>query len=187
MNKTTTSDSDEVFSNGGPGAQLASIRKKHKYSLEYVANKLHLRVRMIELLEADAYAEMPEPVFVKGYLRAYAKLLDIDPSPLLELFQRFYVYEESPPERLLWQSRKQTNHTERWARVGTALFALVVLGAVLGWWIKNKEIETLFSAHVKTTDTSKLASESEVRLTDLSNMRSLLSPKKLHDLEFKNE
>lgn len=187
MNRTTTLDSDDFFSEGGPGSQLASIRKKKNYTVEYVANKLHLRMQMIELLEKDAYQEMPEPVFIKGYLRAYAKLLDIDPLPLLELFQRFYVHEESPPERLLWQTRKQTNPTERWVRIGTALFALIVIGAVFGWWMKNKELETMFSAHIKTSDSSHVSAESEIRLTDLSSMRSLLAPNKIRDLEFKDE
>ena len=185
---TTTLVSDKVSLSDKPGARLASIREKNGHSIEYVASKLHLRVRVIELLEADAYDEMPEPVFIKGYLRAYAHLLEVDSEPLLDLFNDFYLEDEPDTTRPLWQSRRETNRTEHWVRFGTALFAVIVLVAVFGWWVKNKDVETLFTAHVKTTDVSTLASETDIRLTDLSNMRSLLSSKqKLPALEHRDE
>ncbi len=189
MNITKTLDPDTVSINDRPGARLASIREKSGHNIEYVASKLHLRVRVIELLEADAYDEMPEPVFIKGYLRAYANLLDIDSVPLLEMFNCFYLEDESSSERTLWQSSKQQTHrTEHWVRWGTGIFAVVVLSAVLGWWIKSKDVETLFSSHVRASDASTLASETDIRLTDLSNMRSLLSSKHtLPSLESKLE
>jgi cytoskeleton protein RodZ len=185
---TTTLDPDEISLGDKPGAKLASIRNKNGHSIEYVASKLHLRVRVIEFLEADAYDEMPEPVFIKGYLRAYANLLEVDSVPLLAMFNSFYLEDEPDTARTLWQSRKETNRTEHWVRWGTGLFALIVVVAVFGWWLKNKDVETLFSAHVRTADVSALASETDIRLTDLSNMRSLLSSKqKLPDLEYKDE
>lgn len=176
---TTTLASDEFSLGEKPGAILASIREENGHSVEYVASKLHLRVRVIELLEQDAYDQMPESVFIKGYLRAYANLLEIESEPLLQLFNAQYI-EEEPSERTLWQSRREkSSRAERWVRFGTALFAMAVLIAVVGWWLKNKEVESFFSAHVKTSDatTSTSSSETDIRLTDLSGMRSLLSPK----------
>ncbi|MCH9689358.1 MAG: helix-turn-helix domain-containing protein [Gammaproteobacteria bacterium] len=188
MNTTLTLGPDEVPLSDKPGATLAALREKAGHSAEYVASKLHLRVRVIELLEADAYDEMPEPVFIKGYVRAYANLLEIDSAPLLALFHACYREEESMSERTLWQSRKQTNPTEHWFRLGTGFFAVIVLIAVLGWWIQHKDVESLFSEHVKGADISALASETNIRLTDLSNMRSLLSSKQeLPPTGFKDE
>jgi cytoskeleton protein RodZ len=181
MNTTTSLTSDDISLGDKPGARLAAIREKSGHSMEYVAGKLHLRVRVIELLELDAYDEMPEPVFIKGYLRAYANLLDLDPAPLLEIFNRSYRDDDANAARTLWQSRKPTNPTEYWVRIGTAVFAVSVLMAVFGWWVKNKEVESLFSAHVKTA-------ESDVHLTDLSNMRALISSnQKTSLLDLNNE
>ena len=39
-----------------PGAQLARLREQKGFSQEYVAARLHLRVRLIQLLEEDRYA-----------------------------------------------------------------------------------------------------------------------------------
>lgn len=157
-----------------PGAQLAIKRQEKGYSADYVANKLHLRVKLIELLEADQYAVMPEPVFIKGYLRAYANLLDISPEPLLETFNRLYA-KERKFERALWQSRRQTHGAEHAVRWLTGLIACGVLVAVAFWWQNNKENEHVFAGHLTQATTLKNQSETEIRLTDLSKMRSLLS------------
>jgi len=166
----------DVSINDNPGAQLAAIREQHGYSAEYVASKLHLRVCVIDSLEADDYERMPEPVFIKGYLRAYANLLGIQYEPLLASFNRFHLNEKRGQERALWQTRRPTHQVEHVTRWVTGSFAVIVLVAVAWWWSKSKDIETLFSAHTHATDVSVMHPESDIRLTDLSNMRSLLTP-----------
>ncbi len=117
---------------------------------------------------------MPEPVFIKGYLRAYAKLLNLPADPFITQFQSIYK-PENKLERTLWQSRKQINGAEKAIRWLTGIFALIVLTAVIVWWYANKEDEQLFSNHLAQHHTSVNKSENEIRLTDLSKMRSLLS------------
>lgn len=175
MNTTTITDSGDEYLQDKPGAQLKLIREKVGLSPEYIAGKLHLRLCMITSLEADEYNKMPEPVFIKGYLQAYAKLLDQDPEHYVKTFNRCYTSERKL-ERALWQSRRQTNKAEHTVRWVTGFFAIAVLMAVMMWWNKNKEAEVLFPATVSQVEvTSPNASETEIRLTDLSKMRSLLS------------
>ncbi len=174
MNTTITMDSGDEYLQNKPGGQLAVIREQKGYSAEYVAGKLHLRVRIIQLLEADDYHNMPEPVFIKGYLRAYAKLLDEVPEPFIETFNRCYSSERKL-ERALWQSRRQTNKAEHTVRWVTGFFAIAVFVAVMMWWNKNKEAEVLFPSTVSQAEVIPSTSETEIRLTDLSKMRSLLS------------
>jgi len=195
MNTTTTTDVNDLSHlsnlsnlsdldnmndlslNEKPGAQLASLREQQGYSAEYVASKLHLRVCVIDLLEADDYHQLPEPVFIKGYLRAYANLLGVNSTPLLEAFNHCYANGERVQEqRPLWQTRRPSNKSEYVTRWVTGAFALVVLVAVSWWWSKSKDVETLFSAHVHQADAAGAQPESDIRLTDLSNMRSLLAP-----------
>lgn len=178
MSLVTTLDENEEQPQEKPGAILASIRKEKGFSTDYVASKLHLRVRVIEHLEQDEYTNMPEPVFIKGYLRAYAKLLNVSHEPLLETFSSLYSVEKKP-EKTLWQSRRETNRAEYIVKVVTALFALSVFTAVTAWWYKNKEQEQLFSNNVSThqSQDKKLSQESDIRLTDLSKMHNILSAK----------
>ncbi len=174
---TTTITMDEITEgmDSKPGAQLAAERMQQGYSLEYVAGKLHLRVKLIELLEADDYYSMPEPVFIKGYLRAYAKLLNLQPQPLLDRFNSIYKTTERKVEKALWQSRRETNRAEHAIRWLTGFFAVIVLAAVAVWWYTNKDNENFFPSTVNRAETSPSKTETEIRLTDLSKMRSLLS------------
>ncbi len=159
-----------------PGAQLAAQRQALEYSAEYVASKLHLRVRMIELLEADDYQNMPEAVFIKGYLRAYAKLLGMPSEPLLKAFNRLNSSERKV-EKALWQSRRETHRAEHAVRWLTILFAVGVVIAVTMWWRGSQDSEHNFPAHFTRAEVTPQhnQAETEIRLTDLSKMRSLLA------------
>ncbi len=175
MNNTDRLDEETVLVIEKPGFILATHREELNYSQEYVADKLHLRLRIVELLEEDDYHNMPEPVFIKGYIRAYAKLLGIAADPLLEIFNKIHG-KEKKLEKALWQSKRQSNKAERVIRLITTGFVLMVVVAVIIWWRGNKENEHIFSANFQTIEkTSEKTSENDIRLTDLSKMRSLLS------------
>lgn len=64
-------------------ALLASARAAAGLSLADAARQLKLSPAQVEALEAGDYARLPGPVFVRGFLRNYARLLEVDPAPLL--------------------------------------------------------------------------------------------------------
>ena len=69
-----------------PGGVLAAERKRRGFTVIEIANQLFLTERQISALEADDYDHFPAPIFVTGYIRNYARLLDLPPDPLVELF-----------------------------------------------------------------------------------------------------
>ncbi|KTD73351.1 helix-turn-helix domain-containing protein [Legionella tucsonensis] len=181
MNTTTTLD-ENVAEYNNPGEQLASIRQQKGYTVEYVANKLHLRVRIIELIENNEFHLLPEPVFVKGYLRAYAKLLGTSPEPYLAIFNAQFVVEKKTDRALLWQqSKRESYKVEHIIRWFTILFALGVIVAVGIWWQKNRDTQQIFSTKTAPVDLSlnqiPTIETKELKLTDISKMQSLLNPK----------
>lgn len=176
MNTTATMDETSTIENNNPQMQLSQIREQRGYTIEYVASKLHLRVRIIELIENGEFHLLPEPVFIKGYLRAYSKLLGVSPDPFLAVFDSQYVFEKKP-ERALWQSRRESHKAEHIVRWVTLLFAVGVMVAVGIWWQKNRDNQQLYSAKESSTDLSfNQTTTSELKLTDLSKMQSLLTP-----------
>jgi cytoskeleton protein RodZ len=70
-----------------PGASLLAERRAQGLSLGDVARQLKLSIRQIEALERDDYGSFPGPVFVRGFLRNYAKLLHLDADSIVELAQ----------------------------------------------------------------------------------------------------
>lgn len=175
MTMTATMDEGLAHHNVNPGAQLAAVRAQKGLSTEYVAGKLHLRLKLIEQIEADDYLNMPETVFIKGYLRAYAKLIDMSPEPLLDAFNRLDTRERKT-ERALWQSKRERHRGEHIIRWVTALFAMGVMVAVGLWWHSNKDNERLFPEHAsQVMQAPTVKQDRDIRLTDLSKMREVLS------------
>ncbi len=71
-----------------PGGMLSRRRLERGMSLDDVAQRLKYGVRQIQALEGDDYPRLPGPTFVRGMIRSYAKLLELDPAPLLSELQR---------------------------------------------------------------------------------------------------
>lgn len=66
-----------------PGAVLRAAREAACMSVSDVAQALKLRPRQVEAIEADDYARLSGPTFVRGFIRNYAKLLHLDAADLL--------------------------------------------------------------------------------------------------------
>lgn len=77
------SAAETVLARSLPGAVLAATREAAGLSIEQVASQLNLAPRQVVALEQDDFAALPGMVIVRGFLRAYAKLLKIDPVPLI--------------------------------------------------------------------------------------------------------
>lgn len=67
----------------GTGWMLVEARERLGLSIPDVARQLRLSTRQVEALEADDYARLPGKTFLRGFIRNYAKLLQLDPEPLL--------------------------------------------------------------------------------------------------------
>lgn len=65
------------------GSTLREAREHLGLSIEDVENRLKFAPHQIEALEADDYGNLPEMSFVRRFVRSYARLLKLDPEPLL--------------------------------------------------------------------------------------------------------
>ena len=83
------------------GERLRSARKARAVSLERVAQALHLDEGIVLALEEERFDALGAPVFVRGHLRAYAKLLGLDAETLLT------AYEPDNPEEVVTPAVEQ--------------------------------------------------------------------------------
>jgi cytoskeleton protein RodZ len=65
------------------GAQLAAYRQERGWTIEQVASQLNLAPRQVLAIEIDDFKALPGMAVARGFVRAYAKLLKIDPAPFL--------------------------------------------------------------------------------------------------------
>lgn len=71
-----------------PGDKLKRARVARDFSLSYVSTRLKLSTKKIEALERDDITAIAAPVFVAGYIRAYARLLDLPEDGVIADFSQ---------------------------------------------------------------------------------------------------
>jgi cytoskeleton protein RodZ len=107
------------------GGELRRAREERGLALADVAQQLKFSPRQLEALEQDRYGELPGVTFARGMARSYARLLKIDPEPLLgRIAERFDV----PDSNELAERYRQPVPFSDNARLST----LVYLGLSLG-------------------------------------------------------
>jgi len=70
------------------GKRLAAARKARALEVRAVADELHLDPAIIEALENNDAAALPAAIFVKGYLRSYARLVGLPEDELAQAYDR---------------------------------------------------------------------------------------------------
>ncbi|MBI4827325.1 MAG: helix-turn-helix domain-containing protein [Nitrospinae bacterium] len=68
------------------GAELRSVREARGASLDEIAELTKVKKSYLEAIEADDVARFPAPVFFKGFLKAYAKALGLNPAEIAERY-----------------------------------------------------------------------------------------------------
>lgn len=70
------------------GAALAAARNAKNLSVQAVSNSLRLSIKQISALESDDFSALPQPMATRGFIRNYARLLELDAEPLLDSYRQ---------------------------------------------------------------------------------------------------
>ncbi len=89
----------EIQISSGPGQRLREAREALKLSPDQVAHHLRLERKLILDIEADRYENFPRFTFIRGYLRSYAKLVDLPADELVQAFDGLSL-QEKPTHRI---------------------------------------------------------------------------------------
>jgi cytoskeleton protein RodZ len=69
----------------GIGHQLKAARTARSMSIEDVSRQLRISVQQIEAIEKEDFAKLPGRTFLRGFVRNYSNLMQLDPAPILKL------------------------------------------------------------------------------------------------------
>lgn len=137
----------------GSGSMLAAARKQQKRTIEEIAQELNLSVTQIRTIELDQTEGLPEPTYVRGYIRSYAKLLGLKPEEVLHNYLN--------PD---WQKTSSLNDIPRGIGAAeesspsfftpTKLVVLLVLAALVTALWYYGALEDLFASNTQTTQNS---------------------------------
>lgn len=109
------------------GQRLREGRNRRGLSIHDVAEQLHLPLSVVESLEAERFEQLGAPVYVRGHLRAYLRLLDL-PEVLLQTALH-KVGEAAPALRSSTQTPKLKYLADRYAM--RAVYALLTVSIIV--------------------------------------------------------
>lgn len=127
-------------------ALLLETRQQAGYSISQMADALCLSENVINNLEGEDFALLPEPPYVRGYLRNYAKLGEkIDPDKLISTYE---VLRGADVSELSYQANTATSINKNpGGKLSPILFQLLFLALLLvgiGFLSTIPEVSTWF-------------------------------------------
>jgi cytoskeleton protein RodZ len=121
------------------GQTLRDAREAQGITLEEAATRLRLMHRQIDAMETDDFASLGQPVFARGFVRNYARLLGLAPDSLLARMEGApaeptVVSQAEPPQQRSWL-------TSPWLiLLLLGLLVVVAVPVALYLWL-NSEVE----------------------------------------------
>lgn len=141
------------------GAELRHLREQKGLSIKDVADRLKLPARQIEALENGLYEGLPEPVFVRGFLRSYGRFLDMDEQRLnsyLEYIAPTTHKRHTSQEQhdLNFSNTEVKKSSPKWI---LAVLALALVGVGVYFWqskshAENEKLENLSTIPTVSSD-----------------------------------
>ncbi|AWM94118.1 DUF4115 domain-containing protein [Pseudomonas sp. 31-12] len=118
-----------------PGETLRQARESNGWSLAEVALKLNLTVNSLSNLEAGAFDKLPGHTFARGYIRAYAKLLGMDQTVLVQQFdQSTGTDSQGSSVHSLGRIEEPVRVSHTILRIVSLLLLIAVIGGGFVWW-----------------------------------------------------
>ncbi|MBN1114196.1 MAG: DUF4115 domain-containing protein [Oligoflexia bacterium] len=128
------------------GSFLKENREGRGISIEEIASETKINVNILAMLEKDEFTELPAAPFVRGFIRAYAKYVGLDPKKAILLYENMHPVETEINEHINVLSERDGIKLETFGKKYT------VHGLVIGVVIAILAIALLV---VKLTDPSK--------------------------------
>jgi len=144
----------------GPGKMLAEARKKHALSQQEVADKLNFRVSLVSDIEAENFDQSLPETYNRGYLKNYAKLVDISKEDVLTSYDMLNLGKAQSAEMLSFSKgtvKEAENNLLMWI---SYLIVAVLIGLTVMWWLQDENRTLTLTTSPKpvvTTNTENVA------------------------------
>jgi cytoskeleton protein RodZ len=163
---TETNELSEHIEVVGPGQMLSEARQSLSLTTEDVAKKLNFKTRLVENIEQDLFDQKLPATYNRGYLRSYAKLVNVD---VIDVFSSYDMLGVAEVQRSEMQSfsnltEKQAEHSRL---MWFSYFIVAILcGLMILWWQQEPKlsVDEKISADLQASSTpaAVLNTEAEV-------------------------
>lgn len=126
----------------GIGANLRRAREAMGWSTRDVGSRLRLMPRQIDAIETEDFSKLGPPVFARGFVRNYARLLGLDADEMLEQMTRIRAPHAQEGENLPFTPRQGFWASPVVLAGITGVFLLIAIPAGLYLWLNSDEEQT---------------------------------------------
>ncbi|MCG3202289.1 MAG: Cytoskeleton protein RodZ [Gammaproteobacteria bacterium] len=129
------------------GERLRQAREAHGLNVQDIAARLHLSASVVATIENGAFEQLPAATYARGYMRAYAHLVGLNPESLLAAYDQ---YATQPPELNPFAStpQPQVKSTDLPVRMVTYAVIAIVVGLLGAWLWQSQELRSVASLSV---------------------------------------
>ncbi|WP_333795695.1 cytoskeleton protein RodZ [Rheinheimera sp.] len=120
---------------GGVGALLKQSREQRGLTTAEVASQLRLKVSQIEQIEAEQWDPAVSATFIRGYLRAYARLMKLPEKEILANFelQAAYLRNQAKPMHS-FSNKASLDAVDNRFMLASYLLVVLLIGLFLVWF-----------------------------------------------------
>ena len=109
-----------------PGELLKEARKKKRLRYRKLSSELGISEKYLEALEENNFSIMAGPTYVRGYLRAYAKKLDLDPELVITAFER-YLKDRRKQEKSSLKKDNKKGRKQKFSFLYASILLVIIL------------------------------------------------------------
>jgi len=128
INGEASGESKSDMTNAYPGRILRAARDELNFSIEQVAQELHLRPSVVVAMEQEEYDDFSSDVFLKGYFRSYCRLVNLHEERMVELLDAQLKHIQKDIDDAAMEVKKGHQLKKR----KKALFGLLIVLALAG-------------------------------------------------------
>ncbi|QYX52687.1 DUF4115 domain-containing protein [Pseudomonas sp. S07E 245] len=138
-----------------PGETLRQARENRDWTQAEVARKLNLTLSSLNNLESGAFDKLPGHTFARGYIRAYAKLMDMDQAPLVAAFDQVTgTHAQGSQVHSLGRIEEPVRLSHNVMRVVSLVLLVAVVGGGFFLWkdqssLRNSDLGKIALEHVE--------------------------------------
>ena len=123
-----------------PGTILKEKREQLGLSQKQVADRLRLRIAIIQQIENNEFEPDQVATFTRGYLRSYAKVVNADEGEVLAALDQS-VDSHPPQEQQMKSFSRKTNRERHDSRIMAITWGIVIVIVAISsvWWWQNQQ------------------------------------------------
>ncbi|MCC3798014.1 cytoskeleton protein RodZ [Vibrio parahaemolyticus] len=159
------------------GTLLKNKRESLGMTQKQVADRLRLRVSVIEDIENNRFESQQVATFTRGYLRSYAKFVGLDDKVVLVALEQTADVKPKEQEIEMQSFSRKTKHEKHNSRIMllTWVIAIVIIGISAAWWWQNQQENSLAQVVAEANVETSQPSADEIADIDLMTEEELIA------------